>query len=466
MNYYYNTHDINKNLQGTNYKLARISWNDVSRYNGPNGLSAVGNNITDCKLVGRDNESFYTIRTDNWNEKIGTVSANDIAIISESNGTLKPMTLKQYLVDAGLYSSSLDDKVSIRFQTSFLPVKDNKTVEFCTESYSYNTQDESNPKNLLLLCTTQGTTLHKNKSRYQKLFLHGLDSNNNLVNRWLEAEETTYKVGSEQRETDEQVSENMKRNKASSSVIGIKAMGKRFNALMTVQIPLKQKEQKDSRWNGLFTDGPIYSMSANSYGNSSYSGSDLFGGFKLECTTPEWSTDSNVLANQSFLSACKSSNSCCDECSDSDENLDSFCVKLSTTKSLTRSRGGNNITKSSGSTSAARVSKGSIADEKAIKIDPKDYARSESEHITVTVILYHTIRGSSRFLGDDVVPSKEDTLAAVSELDQLYDSCMWSGNLKDLSKHNVIPDYKTKYPNQFVPNSTPTVFFNRTTFPV
>jgi hypothetical protein len=237
--------ELNHVLKGTNYSLKLISWNDVSRYTSHGGgLSSIGANITDVKLVGKNNQQFYTIRTDNWNEKVGTVSAKEVAIITETEQGLVPITLAKYLTDKGL-SSSLDDKVSIRFQTTFLPITadDHGSIEFCTDSYSYNTPDESDPKNLLLLATTQGLTLHTNKSTYQKLFLHSRDSSGKLVNRWLEAEETSYKVGAEQVETEMQVEENMKRGKASSAVIGIKSMGQRFNALLTVQIPLQQKER-------------------------------------------------------------------------------------------------------------------------------------------------------------------------------------------------------------------------------
>jgi hypothetical protein len=105
-----------------------------------------------------------------------------------------------------------------------------------------------------------------------------------------------------------------------------------------------------------------------------------------------------------------------------------------------------------GSSSAARVSKGSIASEAAIKIDTSATKRSESEHITITVILYHVVKGG--------IPSKEDVIAAVSELDNLYSSCVWSGTLKDISANNVIPSQakdKVKDTDKFI---------DRTVFPV
>ena len=45
----------------------------------------------------------------------------------------------------------------------------------------------------------------------------------------------------EQRETDQERQEALARGKATSSVIGIRAMGRRFNVLMTIQVPLQQQ---------------------------------------------------------------------------------------------------------------------------------------------------------------------------------------------------------------------------------
>jgi huntingtin len=358
----------------------------------------MGANITDVKLVGKDGQNFFTIRTDNWNEKVGTVSAQEVAVITETDAGLTPITLQKYLSDNGL-SSSLDDKVSIRFQTTFLPIEDG-TVEFCTDSYSYNTPDPSDPKNLLLLCTTQGLTLHTNKNTYQKLFLHGKDSSGKLINRWLEAEETSYKVGAEQIETDKQVEENIKRGKAASAVIGVKSMGQRFNALLTVQIPLKQKERVRSRGGG--------------------------GGLECFC---DYDSDSVPKGIKAY-------------------SAQSAPMAASAYRSLGTTRG---VTK--GISSAARVSKGSVASEPAIKVDTSVLKRSETEHITITVILYHVVKGG--------IPTREDVIAAVTELEQLYESCKWSGTLKDISAHNVIPSLVK---DEVVQDSYK--LLNRTTFPV
>merc|ERR1712039_117266 len=67
------------------------------------------------------------------------------------------------------------------------------------------------------------------------------DTEKKIHRYWLEAEETRHQVGAEQRETIEERQDAIVRGKATSSVIGTHAMGQRFNVLMTIQLPLKQK---------------------------------------------------------------------------------------------------------------------------------------------------------------------------------------------------------------------------------
>jgi len=61
---------------------------------------------------------------------------------------------------------------------------------------------------------------------------------------WLEAEPSKHSVVGPQNETEEEAQQAAARGKAVASVIGIRAMGTRFNAMMTVQIPLVQHEEK------------------------------------------------------------------------------------------------------------------------------------------------------------------------------------------------------------------------------
>merc|ERR1711988_225384 len=143
----------------------------------------------------------------------------------------------------------LDQKCSIRFQTTFLPVKEDAkaTLEFATEAYNYNTRSDADPRNLILLCTTQGIALQQDGKGKKRLYHHAVDSENKIHRYWLEAERSKHKVGGEQKETKEERDDAIARGKATSSVIGIKSMGTRFNVLMTIQIPLEQKKKPQFR---------------------------------------------------------------------------------------------------------------------------------------------------------------------------------------------------------------------------
>jgi len=261
---------INQSLRANggkyaNYSCKEVSWDDVNRgVNSDGSLSCWGANITDTYLRSKSGTQLYTVRSDNWNEKLGHVSASDVAVISGNEvpggGPLHPVTLRSFLQSIGKYggyaglkggdnlsNARLDEKCSIRFQTTFLPAygKD-AAVEFCPEAYNYNTLRDDDPRNLVLTCTTQGVAVQQDGKGAKQLFHHSVDPESRIHRYWLEAESTKYAVGGAQRETASERGEAVKAGKAVSSVIGIQAMGPRFNVLMTIQIPLQQKHFKIS----------------------------------------------------------------------------------------------------------------------------------------------------------------------------------------------------------------------------
>ena len=78
----------------------------------------------------------------------------------------------------------------------------------------------------------------------KKLYHHVKEEDGRVNRYWLEAESSSHKVGGSQVETKEEKEDALERGKATSSVIGTKAIGTRFNVLMTIQVPLKQKDVK------------------------------------------------------------------------------------------------------------------------------------------------------------------------------------------------------------------------------
>mmetsp|Transcript_108095 Transcript_108095/g.187577 ORF Transcript_108095/g.187577 Transcript_108095/m.187577 type:complete len:629 (+) Transcript_108095:61-1947(+) len=241
------------------YSCKSVSWDDVARNTVNGNLSCHGANITDTRLWAKDGRQLFTVRSDNWNEKLGSVSAGDVAIVAGSDaasvdGGLQTLTLRDVLATLGslgqyaglpeatdMSNQALDAKVSIRFQTTFLPVsaEESATLEFCTEAYNY-TSSEEDPRNLILFCTSQGLAVQQDGLGAKRLFHHVVDDRGVIHRHWLEVEKSSHRVGGPQRETAEERAAAASRGKATSSMIGVRAMGTRFNVLMTVQVPLQQ----------------------------------------------------------------------------------------------------------------------------------------------------------------------------------------------------------------------------------
>ena len=64
-----------------------------------------------------------------------------------------------------------------------------------------HTKDDKDPKNLILLCTTQGLAVQQDGRGMKKLFHHSVSANGKVQRHWLEAERSAHKVGGAQKET-------------------------------------------------------------------------------------------------------------------------------------------------------------------------------------------------------------------------------------------------------------------------
>lgn len=386
----------------SSYGCKTVSWDDVQRGTDGGSLSCWGANITDTRLYAKDGRQLFTVRGDNWNERLGKVTADDLALIASHDSNsgfgddgddgdgggcvgLKPITLREMLKNisnfggyAGLKDTEsiandvLDKEISVRFQTTFLPVdKDERAaLEFAPEAYNYNTTNDDDPRNLILLCTTQGVAVQQDGSGAKKLYHHA-KVDGEVRRYWLEAESTDHKVGGSQQETKEEKEDAVRRGKATSSVIGVKGMGTRFNILMTVQVPLEQQNRK-MRSNYLFGDDD------------------------------EWAEIEEY-----------------EECEEECEDMAFGLFSMNETKVRRMKKEDQTFGKSS----AARVSRGSQVDETPWNgltvTNPK---RHPNEHVTATIVMYYTCSGG--------VPTMEDVKAAVDDLEEMYRS-IENGNLRE-----------------------------------
>ena len=382
-------------------------------------VSCWGANITDTRLYEKTGKLLYTCRSDNWNEKLGRVSADEIAVVvgneqaTVTNNTpvsLKPITLADFLkrtgtyasytgvkADTNLYDATLDSEVSIRFQTTFLPVDESGCTEFCTEAYNYNTLSDSDPRNAIVLCTTQGIAFQQDGAGAKKLFHHSVDSQGNVHQHWLEAERSAHTVGGAQIESKEEAVAAAARGKATASVIGIEAMGTRFNALMTVQIPLQQKRKQIPV--SFFAGAEEEMMSpAQPTGSKAASALD-FGLYEDQCLEIQAASalDFGLYESTDYLPNFK------DQC-----------------QSVVASVQGTLV----GTANAARVSRGSeVSGAGMVGVKNKEPKRDPGQHVTVTIVLYNTVVGG--------VPSMSDVAAAIEDMERLYAVCAWSGKLSE-----------------------------------
>jgi hypothetical protein len=389
------------------YSCRQVSWDDAHRGNVSGALSVWGANITDTYLRAKDGSALYTVRPNNWNEKLGVVAADDVALLvgnCDPDGRetqLRNVTVREFLLqpantgaryagitDPGLslFDPALDDKVSLRFQTVFLPVESagddtatRQTVQFSTEAYNYNTHSDDDPRNMILLATTQGLAVQADGRGAKKLLHHGHGPDRRICEYWLEAERSDHGVGGEQQETTEEREDALQRGKASSEVLGIKAMGKRFNTLMTIQIPLKQVKVPEPGRPGSIIPGlslpvvyPLLNMAAAS---------------------PALADNPDLIYKPASVFLCRAGVQ--------DPKIENM---------------------SSGTSNAARVSKGEVYGHHE-PLTIKHPVRNKDEHVTVTIVCYNVVAGG--------VPSKDDVIATVEDMEALYDACGESGRLAD-----------------------------------
>lgn len=284
------------------YSCYYVSWNDNVRHE----QSCYGSNITDSTIKGKGDKSFLCIRSNNFNERIGKVRAKDVNLIiqdsayTRESGYFKNISLSEYLENFYKYSSYIfpntcpislyneqkdEIDVSIRFQAVFIPLIDGKRTIY-TASYNYQTISDNDPKNIILLSTSQGTFVNHDKKGVQSLFLHNKDKFQEWSNYYMEVEETKFDVCKEQVETLDERKLAIESGKSTSQLIGLRSMGEGFNRLMTIQIPLEQIK-KIERY-GFFNSNGFFNSKFNSYDDDDdlYSTSCMPKGISAFCYLP------------------------------------------------------------------------------------------------------------------------------------------------------------------------------------
>lgn len=364
------------------YSCCTVSWEDVRRDTSSKFMSTWGDNLTDTRLVTRDGRRLFTVRCDNWDERLGKVKAEEVLMVVEEEGELHQHTnlaeiLKKLsrfgsyagLNVADLSDEALDQEVSIRFQTTFLPLQEEDlAIDFCPQIYSYQTQSDLHPRNLILLGTSQGIAVQQDGTSYQSLYHHSKKCGK-IHRYWLEAAPTRHVVGESQVETEEEKQYLRAQGKASALPIGIAQMESRCNVLMTVQIPLEQEVKPKPSFYGNHMDQPpmlnVYEDCDEVTRSVSFRSAPIFNSISFEPLSFEPPPRMPTHPKQ-------------------------------------------------GTSSAARISRGSLVDNDWKGLSVVNPKRHPKEHVTVTIVTYHVCQGG--------MPTERDVLKAVDDLEALYES--------------------------------------------
>jgi len=401
------------------YHAERVTWDDCTRsvvsdgfsFSPLEGLTSSGPCITDSRTVDDEKKPIWMVRSENFNERIGYVKASEVAVVvgnEEATATknLHSVTLADYLRNFGIYAKhagapdsgslladALDNTISIRPQVAFVRTG----TQFTTNAYVYGSRNPANPQNMVLYCTSQGTSpFAPAGGQGENLYLQTVRPDGTTELSWLKAKESEFSVGAEQKETAETRAAALAQGSAVSMCIGPKILGPKFNVCMMVQLPLKQTEEVRYRGMGFlfgggggggggYEGGMLCGGGGGNdcgFGASAPGGFSFGGGLNENCISAE---DSYALAAAAA------------------------CIRpTASTRSLVEQR------EQIGKSSAARVSKGSVesTDWKGLRVN-KNWTRHPLHHATITVTFYFAVTGG--------VPSAADMERAVDELDQFYE---------------------------------------------
>ena len=239
------------------YGAGSVAWNDGQRgvvvVDGKPTLSALGANITDVCIVTEDGGTCQYIKPPNMDETLGVMNAKDILVVDSDGANVSVQDLLDDLEGRTKYmgytsvkaNAGKNEKVVVRFQTAWVPIKKGTTVtKIVPQHYSYQTRTRTNPRNLLALGTPQGVFAHNDDAGGNKLYAHSVDASGTVTNHWFEAEANTDCMVGHAASKEEE--EGLPK-KARAVEMGIRGMGARTNCFVTVAIPNRQKVEQRTR---------------------------------------------------------------------------------------------------------------------------------------------------------------------------------------------------------------------------
>lgn len=258
------------------YMAGTVAWNDGARGVSAGALTAFGSNITDARIEAQDGGFVPFVRPNNLDELLGVTTADEVHLVDNDGSSLTlddvlvPEKLMQRARYMGYTSIDIPRKskrpVVLRFQHAFVGLDATGHRSVVPTHYSYQTSSRDDPKNLILLATSQGITVQCDDAGQNKLFAHSTDASGATVNKWFDVTATQAAVGHAASSAGTTTKE-----------LGVKGMGARENCFVLINIPCKQQnrivcrgwqaeEGGEPRYRSLAADDVVCRSARVSYG--------------------------------------------------------------------------------------------------------------------------------------------------------------------------------------------------------
>jgi hypothetical protein len=229
------------------YVAGKVAWNDGKRalYNG--NVTCLSTCMTDTRVESQNGDFLPFLKPENLNETLGVTDAKNIMFTKNdgTNVTAQDIlnNIEEYIGYNGYTHINAkikeNEKLVVRVQTTFIPVKKGEKKKIVPSHYSYQTFDANDPCNVIITGTPNGIYGHCDDVGVNKLYGHTLE-NNKINNHYFEAETTNYGVGMHQKKEIEKVSS----SKTKPVYLGFEQMGVSCNTFLVMSFQREQSLNK------------------------------------------------------------------------------------------------------------------------------------------------------------------------------------------------------------------------------
>tara|TARA_B100001989_G_C24530969_1_gene461607 strand:+ start:365 stop:1543 length:1179 start_codon:yes stop_codon:yes gene_type:complete len=230
------------------YVAGKVAWNDGKRSLYKGKVTSLSTCMTDTRVETQNGDFLPFLKPENMNETLGITDAKNI-MFTKSDGTNVTAqdilnNIEDYIGYNGYTNINTkvkeNEKLVVRVQTTFIPVRKGEKKKIVPSHYSYQTLDAEDPCNVIITGTPTGIYGHCDDVGANKLYGH-TQENGKINNHYFEAETTNYGVGMNQKKEIEKES-NLTAKPVS---LGFEQMGVSCNTFLVMSF---QREQAPKQY--------------------------------------------------------------------------------------------------------------------------------------------------------------------------------------------------------------------------